>query len=210
VSFTRIVVAISGGGRSLSNLLAKQSTLRFEIVGVVSSNPSCSGNTIATHAGLPLRVLDFGKNRDPQLSGLISAWLDEVGANGVVLAGFLKFWPKLPAWNDRIINIHPALLPKFGGAGMYGSNVHKAVISQGELISGATVHLVDEIYDHGRIISQVEVSVDSSDTAESLANRVFEAECDLLPKTIDRLAAGELPLADNRVWRYEYRSPRKF
>jgi folate-dependent phosphoribosylglycinamide formyltransferase PurN len=111
----------------------------------------------------------------------------------VVLAGFLKLLPIDVNWPGKIINIHPALLPKFGGKGMHGRAVHEAVLAAGEVVSGATVHFVNEQYDEGAIISQIEVTIEKTDTVDALASRVFAAECRLLPWTIDRIAEGVLP-----------------
>jgi phosphoribosylglycinamide formyltransferase-1 len=109
----------------------------------------------------------------------------------VVLAGYLKFVPRevTKRWAGRIINIHPALLPKFGGAGMYGRRVHEAVIAAGESESGATVHHVNDEFDRGEIIAAERVRIEKGDTAESLAARVLEAEHRLYPRTVQELAA---------------------
>jgi phosphoribosylglycinamide formyltransferase-1 len=120
--------------------------------------------------------------------------LRKYDVNLVVLAGYMKKIGKeiLEAYEGRIINIHPALLPKFGGDGMFGMNVHRAVIESGETESGCTVHVVDEIYDHGRILNQKTVQVLSGDTPESLAERVLEQEHLLYPDTIGKIANGEI------------------
>jgi phosphoribosylglycinamide formyltransferase-1 len=111
----------------------------------------------------------------------------------VVLAGFLKLFPVKDSWSGQIINIHPALLPKFGGRGMYGHNVHDAVLKAGETSSGATVHFVNAKYDEGSLIAQIKVPVMEKDTPESLSQRVFAAECQLLPAAVGGLAEGYLP-----------------
>jgi phosphoribosylglycinamide formyltransferase-1 len=109
----------------------------------------------------------------------------------IVLAGYLKFVPRevTQRWAGRIINIHPALLPKFGGTGMYGRRVHEAVIAAGETESGATVHHVNEEFDRGEIIAQERVRVEQGDTADTLAARVLAAEHRLYPRTVQQLAA---------------------
>jgi folate-dependent phosphoribosylglycinamide formyltransferase PurN len=140
-------------------------------------------------------VEDFSmKNRVAAAMTLYGA-LQRYSVDLVVLAGFLKLMPMDPAWSGKIINIHPALLPKFGGKGMHGHHVHEAVLESGESHSGASVHLVNERYDEGAIISQATVLVLKEDNVESLAARVFAAECKLLPWTIDAMAQGELPAA---------------
>jgi phosphoribosylglycinamide formyltransferase-1 len=114
----------------------------------------------------------------------------------VILAGYMKkLGPlTLQAFRGRILNIHPALLPKFGGQGMYGKRVHEAVLRAGDTVTGVTVHLVDELYDHGRILAQCEVPVLAGDTVDSLAERVLRQEHRLYPDTLRRIAAGEIEL----------------
>jgi len=114
----------------------------------------------------------------------------------VVLAGYMKqIGPEtLAAYGGRMLNIHPALLPKFGGRGMYGRRVHEAVLNAGEKVTGVTVHLVDDVYDHGRVLAQCEVPVHEEDTADSLAERVLREEHRLYSETLRRIAAGEIVL----------------
>jgi phosphoribosylglycinamide formyltransferase-1 len=114
----------------------------------------------------------------------------------VLLAGYMKLIPTsiLTSFSQRIINIHPALLPKFGGRGMYGLHVHEAVIAGGETESGATVHYVDEAYDHGSVILQKRVPVYPSDTPEKLAQRVLKVEHEIYPEVVRQFATGEIPL----------------
>jgi phosphoribosylglycinamide formyltransferase-1 len=118
------------------------------------------------------------------------------GADTVILAGYMKKLgaATLQAYRGRILNIHPALLPKFGGPGMYGGRVHAAVLAAGEPVSGVTVHLVDELYDHGPILAQCEVPVKAGDTPETLAARVLAHEHRLYAETLRRVAAGEIRL----------------
>ena len=114
----------------------------------------------------------------------------------VILAGYMKkVGPlTLQAFRGRILNIHPALLPKFGGQGLYGKLVHEAVLKAGETVTGVTVHVVDEMYDHGRILAQCHVPVHEGDTVESLAERVLQQEHRLYAATLRRIAAGEIVL----------------
>lgn len=192
----RIAVGVSGGGRSLANLIKSQRTETYEVVLVFSSSPDIGANEVAINAGIPLLIEDFSpKNRAAAASSLYAA-LRRHGVDLVVLAGFLKLMPIDPTWPGKIINIHPALLPKFGGKGMHGHHVHEAVIAAGEKNSGATVHFVNERYDEGAIISQISVPVSPGDSADSLAARVFAAECKLLPWTINEMAKGQLPGAN--------------
>jgi phosphoribosylglycinamide formyltransferase-1 len=118
------------------------------------------------------------------------------GTNLVVLSGYLRpIGPNvLSRYSRRIVNVHPALLPKFGGQGMYGPRVHEAVLASGETMSGATIHLVDSDYDHGQIIAQAEVPVLFDDDVESLARRVEEAETQLFVQTLSQIAGGSITL----------------
>jgi folate-dependent phosphoribosylglycinamide formyltransferase PurN len=119
-----------------------------------------------------------------------------------VLAGWLKLVPHevVRAWHGRVLNVHPALLPAFGGAGMYGARVHRAVVESGVRITGVTVHFVDEAYDRGAIAAQWPVPVHADDTPELVAQRVLRVEHQLLPRVVQAVAAGALSLdADGRV-----------
>jgi phosphoribosylglycinamide formyltransferase-1 len=120
----------------------------------------------------------------------------DAGAELIILSGYLRrLGPKtLSAFEGRILNVHPALLPKYGGAGMYGRKVHQAVLDAGELMTGATIHLVDADYDHGRVIAAKAVRIHSSDDVAVIERRVMQAECDLFVQTIQRIVAGELSL----------------
>lgn len=189
----KIAVGVSGGGRSLQNLLREEPKHAYEVVLVFSSSGEVAANDVALAAGLPLVIEDFSlKNHEIAKKRLYNA-AREHHVDLIVLAGFLKLLPIDHTWPGKIINIHPALLPKFGGKGMHGHHVHKAVLESHEEISGATVHFVNERYDEGSIISQTTVPVMRGDTASDLAARVFAGECRLLPWTIDGLACGDLP-----------------
>jgi len=189
----RVAVCVSGGGRSLSNLIRRQREMPFEIGLVVSSGLEIGANKITLDAGLPLIVLDFAAKNQRTAKETLYKEMNRYKIDLVLLAGFLKLFPVDPAWTGKIINIHPALLPKFGGKGMYGANVHNAVIAAGERVSGATVHFVNEQYDEGETIAQALVDVRPGDAPEALADRVFEAECNLLPWVLGQMASGALP-----------------
>lgn len=134
---------------------------------------------------------------DPEGADLaLAEALAEAGADLVILSGYLrKLGPRtLAAYDDRILNIHPALLPRFGGPGMYGRRVHEAVLASGETWTGATVHLVDADYDHGAVIAQTKVRVMAGDTAETLEARIMAAEPGLYIDTLRRIVAGDLIL----------------
>lgn len=183
----RIAVGVSGSGRSLENFLKKPSDA-YRIAGVIASRADCRAVDIAQKAGLALFIGDFSAAERARTEGQLYAWLEREKIDLVALAGFLKIFPVRPAWARRVVNIHPALLPKFGGKGMYGHHVHEAVIAAGEKKSGATVHYVDGRYDEGDVIQQVEVDVRPGDDAQTLAARVFEAECRVYPEVLARLA----------------------
>lgn len=191
----RLAVLLSGAGRTLANLLdwTAAGRLAAKVEVVIASRGDVGGVGIASAAGIPVRVL-------PPADRSIAAWSDEIfgvcraaGVDLVVLAGFLHLL-RIPAdFAGRVINIHPSLLPAFGGRGFHGMHVHRAVLARGCTISGCTVHLVDEEYDHGRILLQRTVPVLPDDTPESLAARVFAAECRALPIAIARFVASTHP-----------------
>jgi phosphoribosylglycinamide formyltransferase 1 len=156
---------------------------------VVSSRARVAGVKRAHEAGLPvtiIRPIDYPSNQ--AFSATLAEHLRAVGVDLVVMAGFLVFWDFPPDFNGRIINIHPALLPRFGGQGMHGHHVHEAVIAAGVPETGCTVHLVDHEYDHGPVLAQTRVARRPDDTPESLAERVQQAERDLYPRVIQQVA----------------------
>jgi folate-dependent phosphoribosylglycinamide formyltransferase PurN len=147
---------------------------------------------VARAAGIPVHVLPPRGRPLADWSRDIFDCCRAVQADLVVMAGFLHLVDIPGDFVNRVINIHPSLLPAFGGKGYHGMHVHRAVLARGCTVSGCTVHLVDGEYDHGRILLQKAVNVERNDTPESLATRVFEAECQALPDAINRLAAGTL------------------
>jgi phosphoribosylglycinamide formyltransferase-1 len=198
-----ICVCLSGSGRSLANLLEHQKNASWSVKLVISSSASCKGIDVAKRAGIQVMTFDFSSKSSQEqsikLSTKIQSVFDEHKISLVVLAGFLKKFPKIADFEGKVINIHPALLPKYGGKGMYGMNVHQAVHKAREEVSGATVHFVNAAYDEGAVISQIQVKILQKYSPEEIANKVFEAECVLLPKTIDALLTGELPLQNGKV-----------
>lgn len=189
----KIAVGVSGSGRSLLNLLENQQNGNFSVALVFSSTPAAGANKIAEQFGVPLMVLDFANAQQEQTKAELYRTLESCGINLVVLAGFLKLLPLDDKWQNRIINIHPALLPKYGGKGMHGLRVHQAVVSSGELTTGATVHFVNEKYDEGQLLAQVRVPITPEDSPEVVGQKVFQAECRLLPAAITAIAGGRLP-----------------
>ena len=192
----RVAVLASGGGTNLQALLDRlDARAPARVVRVIASRPDAGALERARRAGVPAAVLP-----DP---GDATALLAAVGdAQLVVLAGWVKRVPAavVARFRFRMINIHPALLPGFGGPGMYGQRVHEAVLASGATLSGATAHYVDEEYDHGPIIAQWPVPVHAADTPASLAARVLEAEHELLPRVVLALARRAVPEAPVRLF----------
>ncbi len=180
----RVAVLVSGGGTNLQALLdALHDSPIARVARVISSRPDAGALERARRAGVPTTVLRDANDPAELQSAL-------AGAQLVVLAGYLKLVHSsvVARFRGRMINIHPALLPAFGGPGMYGHRVHEAVLASGAKESGATVHFVDEAFDRGAIIAQEKVPVQKGDTAETLAARVLEAEHRLLPRVVLDLA----------------------
>ncbi len=187
-----IAVLISGGGTTLRNLIEKirEGSLPVEIRLVISSDPAAKGLEFATAAGVKSLVVEKQKGlSNEQFSEAVFDPCRAAGVKYVVMGGFLKHVLIPPEFQHRVLNIHPALLPKFGGKGMYGLKVHEAVIAAGEKVSGCTVHFVDNEYDHGPTILQWQVPVLPGDTPETLQARVFTAECKAYPQVLRTLAA---------------------
>jgi formyltetrahydrofolate-dependent phosphoribosylglycinamide formyltransferase len=198
----RLVVLISGGGTTLKNLLDKKSAgeLDAEIALVISSNAQARGLQIAQAAGIPTQVVRRKAFASDQAYGeAIFSACRQAGAAWVVMAGFLTFVPIPPDFENRVLNIHPALIPAFCGRGFYGHHVHEAVLNYGAKISGCTIHFVDNQYDHGPIILQQVVPVLDDDTPDTLAARVFEAECTAYPEALRLLGSGKVRVEGRKV-----------
>lgn len=190
----RTAVLASGTGRSLLNLLERERAggLPTETALVIGSKPGIKALEYAEQFDVPHQVVE---------PGAITAALDEADIDLVVMAGYLKRWPIPDHYVGKTINIHPSLLPLFGGKGMYGHHVHEAVIASGMRVSGCTVHFVTENYDEGPIIGQRAVPVEWGDDADALARRVFEQECALLPECVAAVGSGQVQLRDGRAVR---------
>lgn len=187
----RAAVLLSGSGRTLANFLERiaQGTLPLEIVAVVSSRGDVRGVDVAREAGLPVGVFRRRDYADAAAhSAAINAFLAPHAPQLIALAGYLCLYLPPAGFAGPVVNIHPALLPKYGGQGYYGDKVHQAVLAAGETESGCTVHLVDAQYDSGRVLAQRRVPVLSSDDVGSLSARVFAAECELYPEVLAALA----------------------
>jgi phosphoribosylglycinamide formyltransferase-1 len=186
-----IAVLISGGGTTLRNLIERirAGTLPVEIRLTISSNPTAAGLNFAAEAGIPTLVIERKKSAGEQaFSDAIFDACRATNVKYVVMGGFLKHVIIPPDFENRVLNIHPALLPAFGGKGMYGLRVHQAVLASGAKTTGCTVHFVDNEYDHGPVILQREVPVLPNDTAETIQARVFAAECETYPSALKALA----------------------
>lgn len=198
----RLAVLLSGTGRTLENLLSTigRGELAAEIACVVSSRRKVRGCDIAREAGIPLQIVPR-RRYDAIEAFSRDVWqaVDEHEVELVVLAGWLSQLIIPERYQGRIVNIHPSLLPLFGGHGFFGHHVHEAVLASGMKVSGCTAHFVDADYDAGPIIAQSCVPVLPDDTAESLAARVFAEECRLYPKAIAGVLSGSSRLKDGRV-----------
>ena len=199
----RLAVLASGSGTNLQALLDRFHGPGVEdpparLVLVVGSRAGIGALERAERRGVEARVLGADDPQGERLLGL----LREAAVEGVVLAGYLRLVPApvVRAYRGRMLNVHPALLPSFGGAGMYGEAVHRAVLESGVRVTGVTVHFVDEEYDQGPVAAQWPVPVRSDDDVESLAARVLAVEHRLLPEVVAALARGEVALdRDGRV-----------
>lgn len=192
----RLGVLLSGGGRTLLNILDEIAAGRLdaEVAVVIASRP-CKGAERAEAANLNVHVVPFKEHPEPAAySAAISELLDAAAVDLVCMAGFLSMWHVPPRYQGRVMNIHPALLPLFGGKGLYGDRVHQAVLASGAKVSGCTVHFVNNEYDAGPIILQRTVQVRDTDTPHDLAERVFEQECIAYPEAIRLFAAGRLSI----------------
>jgi formyltetrahydrofolate-dependent phosphoribosylglycinamide formyltransferase len=195
-------VLISAGGTTLQNLIDRidDGQLQAKIVHVISSNPGVFGLERARRAGLSASVI---RRRDylttVAFSDRIFAECREHGADLVCLAGFLQLLVIPSDFTLRVMNIHPSLIPAFCGKGFYGHHVHEAVLAAGVKITGCTVHFADNEYDHGPIIIQKPVPVLDDDTADTLAERVYAAECEAYPEAITLFAQGRLRVEGRRV-----------
>lgn len=196
----RIGVLISGGGTNLQALIDRQGTVikSGKIVCVCSNSAGAYGLERAKKAGIPTKVIrknaDCGGDID-EFSRQICHYMKEMQVDIIVLAGFMAIFggELLKEYSGRIINIHPSLIPSFCGKGMYGLKVHEAALSYGVKVTGATVHLVNEIVDGGKILMQKAVEVQDGDTPEILQRRVMEqAEWIILPQAVEKVCAGEV------------------
>ena len=197
-----LAVLASGSGTTLQNLLDRISnkSLDARIDIVISSRPNILALDRAAKAAIPAHIIDRKSFSNPaDFSQPIFKLIDENNIDLICLAGWLCMLKIPPRYENRVINIHPALLPAFGGAGMYGQKVHQAVLAHGCKISGCTVHFVDEKYDNGPIILQRACPVLENDTPDSLAHRIFEEEKIAYPQAIRLIQQGRAKITGRRV-----------
>jgi formyltetrahydrofolate-dependent phosphoribosylglycinamide formyltransferase len=197
----KVAVLVSGSGTNLQALLdtfTRSPESGVRVTRVIASRPGIGSIERARAASVPCGVLpDRGSGEDAEAA--LHRELEAADADLVVLAGFLKLIPEsvVRAYRGRMINIHPALLPSFGGPGMYGGHVHEAVVRSGALVSGVTVHFVDEQYDRGAIIAQWPVPVREGDDVDRLAARVLRVEHRVLPAVVKAFAEGAFGLDED-------------
>lgn len=188
---------VSGTGRTLANFVREIEAGRLDarVQVIVATNRRAFQAEPVQRAGAPVELVERRRFETTEaFSEAVTAVLDRYHIDLVLCAGLLQKYLFPERYNGRVLNIHPALLPKFGGQGMYGHHVHEAVLAAGEKESGCTVHIADLEYDHGPIVLQKRVPVLPDDTPETLAERVFQAECEAYPEAV-RLVAKRLGLA---------------
>lgn len=195
----RIAVFASHGGSNLQALIdgCAAGQIDGEIVLVVSNNSKAFALERARNHHIDTLVMTDSAFAAPEdYADELAARLLRRRVNLICLAGYMKMIPRriIEQYRNKIVNIHPALLPKHGGKGMFGIHVHKAVIAAGDKETGVTIHLVNEVYDDGRIVAQGRVGVLEGDTPESLQERVLELEHQLYPETVAKIASGEISL----------------
>lgn len=202
-----IVVLVSGGGTNLQAIMDKiadGTVTNTKIAAVISNNANAYALERAKNAGIPTECISPKQFENRQFfNEALLAGVKKYNPDLVVLAGFLVIIPPalIAEYRNRLINIHPSLIPSFCGTGYYGLKVHEAVLARGNKVTGATVHFVDEGTDTGPILLQKAVYVQQGDTAEVLQKRVMvEAEWEILPQAIDAIANGRVVMEDGKAW----------
>lgn len=189
-----LAIFASGSGTNAENIINRfKKHPNISVSAIFSNKPDAYVIRRAKNHGIPYYTFNKEQLNDPNY---IYHILDDHKTDYIILAGFLLKIPEkmVAEYRDRIINIHPALLPKYGGKGMYGMNVHKAVVEAGEKESGITIHLVDEKYDNGKILFQASCPVTPDDTPETLADKIHQLEQDNFPRVIEEFSVpGTVP-----------------
>ncbi len=196
----KIAVLLSGSGRTLDNFHNKIKTgkLNCEIVAVGSSSKKALGVKKAENYGYP--VLAVEEKNHKILSDKLNSFILQFNPDLICLAGYMKLYSIPKGFEGKVLNIHPALIPAFCGKGFYGMHVHKAVIKAGVKVTGCTVHIVSDKYDEGPILLQKCVPVFENDTENTVADRVFETECELYPKAINLFANNKIEIIENKIY----------
>ncbi len=198
----RLGFLVSGGGSNMQAIIdaCKDGSLKAECCVIISNNSKSKALKRGKAADIPTAHLSTKTHAcDQELDIAITRKLEEYEVNLVILAGYMKLLgpTTVTKFRNRILNIHPALLPRFSGKGFYGKNIHKAVLSSNEKFTGVTIHIVDEQYDHGPIIAQREIAIMKNDTLDSLEQRVLLQEHTLYVETLQQIASGEINLGSN-------------
>lgn len=201
----RFAVFASGGGTDFQSLIdaQKEGRINAKICLLIAGKPGIGAVSRAEKNGIPVEVVQKSEfETDYAFDIAIKDTLKKYAVDFAVLAGYLNILGEetVNAYRNKIINIHPALIPSFCGMGYYGSKVHEAVVASGVKLSGATVHFVDEAADNGPIIMQRSVPVFAEDTAEEVAARVLALEHEMLPEAVALMAEGRLEVIDNKVY----------
>jgi len=199
----RIAVLVSGSGTDLQSIIdgCEDGTIDGRIVVVISDSEDAYALTRAGNHGIEGRYVSRKGLKRAEHEDAVSEVIDSFDVDLIVLAGYIRILTPgfISRFSGRMINIHPALLPLFGGRGMYGMHVHKAVLESGMKVSGCSVHYVDEYVDGGPIIAQRTVPIAEDDTPETLQARILEEEHRLLPEVVGLIAAGKVTLEGDRV-----------
>lgn len=197
----RIGVIIGRGGRTLLNLARciERDGIPARIVSVLAPRADLAGVEKARAAGFDVTIMPPALPHPEETHDFITRFMLDAEAEIIALAGYLRWFRLDPPYVGRVVNIHPALLPAFGGRGMYGRHVHEAVLAYGAKVSGCTIHFVDDEYDHGPVILQRTCDVRDDDSPETLAARVFAEECLAFPDAIARIASGRLVCTGRQV-----------
>lgn len=201
----KITVMISGGGTNLQSLIYNihnNKDINGEIVSVISNKEDVYGLTRAQNHNIKTKVINRNQySSELEYEKSLCSFLEGLDTDLIVLAGYLSFIPItiIKKYENKIINIHPSLVPSFCGKGFYGKKVHKAVIERGVKITGATVHFVNEEMDGGPIIIQRAVNVDLNDTVKSLSEKVLKVEHEILPLAVKLFIDDKLKVINNKV-----------
>lgn len=192
-------VLLSGSGRTLENFLEKLDDVNIKVV--ISSKQNVKGIEIAKKANIPTYIVQRKKyDNIKSFSDQITKILKNYDISLIALAGFLSFYDYPNIYENKILNIHPALIPSFSGKGYYGMKVHKAAYKRGVKVSGCTVHFIDKVYDNGPIVLQKTCRIKASDKPKDIADKVFELECKAYPEAIRLFFYNKLKIKNNKVF----------